>query len=61
MTMAKRVLSIVLTVLMLLSMSAVAVSAYTIPDGFQIADTPGKDESGINGEVYGLIGDVESR
>lgn len=58
--MARRVLSLVLVALMLLSMSVVAISAYTVPDGFKVADTPGTDETGINGEVYGLIGDADT-
>ena len=56
---AKRILSLVLTLLMLFSMSVVATSAYTAPDGFAVADTEGVDITDINGEVYGLIGDAD--
>ena len=59
MKMAKRLLSIVLAVLMLLSLSSVAVSAYTVPDGYKLAINEGNDETGINGEIYGLIGDSD--
>ena len=54
-----RFLSILLAVLMVLSMMTVAVSAYTVPDGFAVAETPGLDETGIDGELYGLIGDAD--
>ncbi|MBQ9743289.1 MAG: hypothetical protein IJV88_06445, partial [Ruminococcus sp.] len=59
MTKAKRILSILLVVLMLFSMSIVATSAYTVPDGYAVADKEGNDETGIDGEVYGLIGDTD--
>ena len=56
MKMAKRLISVVLVVLMLLSMSVVAASAYTVPDGFEVTD---KEATEINGQVYGRIGDTD--
>ncbi|MBE6737843.1 MAG: starch-binding protein [Ruminococcaceae bacterium] len=55
---AKRLLSIVLVVLMLFSMSMVATSAYTVPDGYAVA--PGDTTEGsIKGETVGIIGDAD--
>ncbi|MGN0453313.1 MAG: starch-binding protein, partial [Ruminococcus sp.] len=56
---SRRFLSVLLAVLMVLSMTAVSVSAYTVPDGFAVADVPGLDETSIDGEVYGLLGDAD--
>ena len=59
MKMSRRFLSIVLAVLMVMSLATVAVSAYTVPEGFDVAVEPGNDETNINGEVYGLLGDAD--
>ena len=56
---SSRFLSILLAVLMLVSMGTVAASAYTVPDGYAVFETPGLDEAGIQGEVYGLVGDAD--
>ncbi len=58
MKMTKKILSIVLVVMMLFSMSMMATSAYTVTDGYAVADKDAA-ESGINGEVLGLIGDTD--
>ncbi len=58
MKMTKKILSIVLVVMMLFSVSMVATSAYTVPDGYAVADK-GTNESNIDGEVYGLVGDAD--
>ncbi len=58
MKMTKKILSIILVVMMLFSVSMVATSAYTVPDGFAVAD---KDvtEDKVDGEVYGFVGDAD--
>lgn len=59
MKMSKRFLSIVLALLMVMSLASVAVSAYTVPEGFDVATEAGNDETNIDGEVYGLLGDAD--
>ena len=58
MKMTKKILSIILVVMMLFSVSMVATSAYTAPDGFTVADKETTEDK-INGEVHGFIGDTD--
>ena len=57
----RKMLSLLLAVLMLLSMCTVGmVSASALPQDAVINDTEGADASGIDGEVLGLMGDSDA-
>ena len=56
----KKLISILLTLCILLSVSIHAVSAYTLPEGFAISENAGDSFDSVNGNVYGYIGDANN-
>ena len=56
---ARRIMSILLAVMMLLSMSVIAVSAYTVPHGFKVAGKDYPESVEFDGRAIGILGDAD--
>ena len=56
----KKLLSIVLSITILLSIGSISAYAIDIPNGFAISNTEGADKNSVVGNVIGYIGDVNS-
>ncbi len=56
----KKVISLLLAMVMLLGMSIVCTSAYTLPEGFAVSSEEGAAFDSIEGEVIGYVGDADN-
>ncbi len=56
----KKVISLLLTVMMLLSVSIICTSAYTLPEGFAVSAEEGVSFDSVQGEAVGYVGDADT-
>lgn len=55
----KKVISLLLTLMMLLSIGAVCTSAYTAPEGYAVSNDEGAAFDSVDGIVIGYLGDAD--
>ncbi|MBQ8001393.1 MAG: dockerin type I repeat-containing protein [Ruminococcus sp.] len=55
----KKVISILLAMMMLLSIGAVCTSAYTLPEGYALSADEGAAFDSVEGQVIGYVGDAD--
>lgn len=56
----KKVISLLLAMVMLLGMSIVCTSAYTLPEGYAVSETEGAAFDSVEGEALGYVGDADN-
>lgn len=56
----KKVISLLLAMMMLLSIGAVCTSAYTLPDGYAVSNVEGVSFESVEGTAVGYMGDADN-